>query len=151
MFCPTYNVRDLSTFEVKLWCLVGQCIKYFFDSRFSTYQGFIGMSPCHKSREEDLYVHVSSSEAKVTLVCFKIEVLESTLKSLVVARSLILCHTSSSGSDYQVVTQADMVAFLEIVVIDVLNSLSIITVPYILNAISKLLGILTYYIWGILD
>lgn len=107
MFCPTYNVRDLSTFEVKLWCLVGQCIKYFFDSRFSTYQGFIGMSPCHKSREEDLYVHVSSSEAKVTLVCFKIEVLESTLKSLVVARSLILCHTSSSGSDYQVVTQAD--------------------------------------------
>lgn len=44
-----------------------------------------------------------------------------------------------------------MVAFLEIVVIDVLNPLSIITVPYILNAISKLLGILTYYIWGILD
>lgn len=73
------------------------------------------------------------------------------MMSLVVARHLILCHTSSSGSDYQVVTWADMVAFLEIVVINMLNPLSIITVQYILNAISKLLGILTYYIWGILD
>jgi len=77
------------------------------------------------------------------LVVFKIEVLKSTMISLVVARSLILCHTSSSGSDDQVVTWADMVAFLEIVVINVLSPLSIITVQYILNAVFKLLGILT--------
>lgn len=66
------------------------------------------------------------------------------MQSLVVARSLILFHTSSSGSDDQVVTWADTVAVLEILVINMLNPLSIITVQYILNAVSKLLGILTY-------
>lgn len=63
--------------------------------------------------------------------------LKSTMQSLLASRSLILHHTSLSVSDYQVVTWADTVAVLEILVINMLNPLSIITVQYILNAVSK--------------
>lgn len=63
--------------------------------------------------------------------------LKSTMQALLAARSLILHHTSLSGSDYQVGTWADAVAVLEILVINMLNPLSIITVQYILNAVSK--------------